>query len=607
MNRYSNLSVSQFDPLSLEEVLAVPLYKTAQYNALEEARIKQADMFKIDPLDVHKEEAQRLNSEYMTKVDELANYQARTGDIQGSKNKLLQLQRDYKKLTDPMGKVSQINKFNTDYQAEKNRFLEAASKQYGSNRALELWNQHAKNYTGYNDKGELTGISQRGIVAAKDFDKELQQYHNLLGSTATAAAKAGYNLIERPDGSKIMVNSSGQEVKDSNVDQLNSMKAAMAADWLTPGGAGYQFNQEAGIDQNTFTNKFNNLLDSQLKTKVERKQDVSANYINAPTGSSSTDGGNDNSVFGEDYNTVEIGGEKGDYSEISKIGLANEGLLSPKQYHSGDGITIKHIKDPRQRAIYEKKWKEAITTGVMIDGKKMKLTKEAIDKGMNDRKNAEFILKSLTQSPPITLTSKLLTPAQILNNQGFVAGLGKNAEDINKNIRIQLQRGDASGRKLIDPKTGKTMTWNEAKEEYDFKNIDDVNYQGQISALNWEQNDHIGSNSRFSPHIVTIKDKDDNWHTFKTTRLSSDNVGINVKRQNEMRDNYRDATLNYGEFVPIKSSNPKLNKLKTRYNPSETEIDNRTGQYKNWTILLDQNKAVKVTEADYINFMNSVK
>ena len=608
MSEYSQYKGAKMDPLSLEEILAVPLYKQKQYDALEEARIKQADMFKIDPLEVHKERAQKLNNDYMNKVDELANYQARTGDIQGSKSKLLQLQREYKKLTDPMGEVAKTNAAKIAYNNEKTRFLEAATKQYGSDRALQLWNQHASKYAGYDDKGNIINIGSKGIVQNKNFDEELKNYHSLLGSITSSAASSGYQIKDagQGDGSKVMVNSSGQRVHSDNIDALNSMRKAMASDWLVPGGQGYAFNEEAGINQANFTSKFNNLMDAQRVVKDERKSDVNANYIAPPKGTEST-GANDFSVFGEDYNTSEIGGKKGDYSQLEKIG---EKLYGSAQGYLGkqpvSHYTSNSISDPKQKALYDAMWNKATTTGIKVGGKLMKLTPEAIKKGKDNKENAQFIIKSLKENPGLTLTSKLLTTNQIINTQGFVAGLGNDAKAVNNNIRLQLQRNDSSGRKLVD-ENGKTMSWNDAVDKYNLSGINDVNYQGYISPLNWEDNSTIGTNSRFSPHVITVKDKDNNWHTFRTTRLSSDNIGLNVKRQNEITKNYRDATLNYNTWNRIESSYEPLTKYKTKYNPSETDIDNNTGEPKIWSLQTPKGDVIKITESQYLNFMNSVK
>jgi len=259
--------------------------------------------------------------------------------------------------------------------------------------------------------------------------------------------------------------------------------------------------------------------------------------------------------------------------------------------------------------LYENAFKNATDgkTGIILDGKRVQLSSDLKKLGKDDPKVAEQILRSIKQNPAITLTSKLLTTNQVLNDQGFVAGLGSTADDVDKNIRRQLQMTNNEGRKLIDPKTGKTMTFNEIADEYGVESINDINYQGQISAHNWEEdNDKLGSNSKFSPHVVTIKTKD-GWKTFKTTRLSSDNIGGNPARQNDLTKNYRNATINHGNFIDFESSSDNLNGIKVKYNPNEQDYDSQTGEPKTWTIKFKNGAEEKATESQYMNWVNSVK
>jgi len=258
-NRYSNVSVSQFDPLSLEEILAVPLYKQKQYDALEEARIKQADMFKVDPLDVHKEEAQKLNNEYMSKVDELANYQARTGDIQGSKNKLLQLQRDYKNLTDPMGKVAQINTATQNEAAAYKQWMSSdEAKKYGPDIANKRWLEHRQSYKGYDDKGNIINISQMQAPAYQDLNADIKDLKGMIGSTElTKAINNGFDIKYQPDGSAIVMDGSGNVIEKTNNAQLINAYNYLKEKWLTPNGEGYKSAIFAGQTPQSIFNKLN--------------------------------------------------------------------------------------------------------------------------------------------------------------------------------------------------------------------------------------------------------------------------------------------------------------------------------------------------------------
>ncbi len=283
VNRYTQLSTSKFDPLSLEEVLAVPLYKQKQFDALEEARIKQADMFKVNPLDVHKEEAARLNKEYMDKVDALAQYQNKTGDIQGAKSKLLDLQRDYKKLTDPMGKVSQINTA-TNRQAEAyKQWMETDdAKKYGPEVANKRWLEHVSRYKGYDDKGNIVNIGQMQAPAYQNLQEDIKDLKGMIGSTElTTAINNGFSMSANPDGSTTIRDGSGNVIEKTNNKQLVSAYNFLKEKWFTPTGEGFKSAMFAGQTPQSIYNRLNSGIGmmSESSRKDTRNDDYSVQGV----------------------------------------------------------------------------------------------------------------------------------------------------------------------------------------------------------------------------------------------------------------------------------------------------------------------------------------
>lgn len=606
MNRYDNYTVSAYNPQSFEELAFVPALKRKKHDDLIAAQQTILDgLAKVDPLDVHFEHAKRLKNDIEQEVDLTSEELLKNGVNNDMIGKVIALNRKYHDLTSPTGEIGRINEAKKVYDSERNRFLTEASKQYGSERALQLWDIHKNNYTGYSDleNKNIKYIDSKGIVANQNFDQDLKLYNSLLGETVRSASNSGYKIQDSGigDGSLVMVNKSGQTVKSDNIKQLNEQRKLLKSKWLDKTGEGFLFNQESGIDLDNFRNRFDSAIDMQLKSSSVKKEDVNANFI----GGGSDKKQEEESLFGEEYNTKEVGGKDSEsYKEISKIGLSNS-WLGGKQY-TDKVHSINDVKDVRQKSLYKQRWKEAISQGIIVDGRRIKFSQEDIKKGMDNRKNAERILKSLEQSP-ITLTSRLLTSNQILNNKGFVAGLGDNAEDVDKNIRRQLQRSDSSARKLVDPETGNTITWNEAMDKYNLDDINNVKYQGQISPHNWENTSFLGTNSKFSPHVITARDKDGKWYSFQTTRLSSDNIGGNVDRQNELQENYRAATLSHGRFIDFSSKSNNFKGIKIMYNPDEQEVDERTGEPKMWSVKFPNGEVKKTTESKYMNWVNSVR
>ena len=61
MNRYTSITPSQFSPLSLEEIMLVPSMKRKQHDdILAKQEILRGELAKVNPLDVHFDEAVKL-------------------------------------------------------------------------------------------------------------------------------------------------------------------------------------------------------------------------------------------------------------------------------------------------------------------------------------------------------------------------------------------------------------------------------------------------------------------------------------------------------------------------------------------------------------------
>lgn len=622
MNRYDVASVAKFSPLSFNELAAAPTMMRQKHdNSIAAA---EALRIKANPLDKHLSRALEIKNQMDAEIAKNVDTLNKEGYNPTTFQNITKLNRQYQDMISPTGEIGQINNAKIVYDKAQEDFIQDAAKQnIGRGRALDLWKEKTNYYTGFGEDGKsITNVSPQGVAAYQDYEKYKQVAKSLMGEVESESRSGNYKLVPSSlnNGTMVMVDSKGFQKKSTNLDALNNAILSGSEMWLKPTGEGYKYNQDAGVDQNNFKQRFIGDFGSMLKTSTGSGYEENGQFINdasGPGGGSNPPGGG---IFGEDYNTKEVGGKNQDYSDLEKIGktFGNTGSVGSPFLMGTDTsgfvkqksgkFTSEEIKDPRQKILYENAFKNATTgKGIMLDGKLVHLSKDMQKFGKDDPRVAAQILRSIKQNPAITLTSKLLTTNQVLNDQGFVAGLGTTADDVDKNIRRQLQMTNNEGRKLIDPKTGKTVTFNEIADEYGVESINDVNYQGQISAHNWEEDhDKLGSNSRFSPHVVTIKTKD-GWKTFKTTRLSSDNIGGNPARQNDLTKNYRNATVNYGDFVDFESSSNNLKGIQVKYNPNEQEYDSRTGEPKTWTIKFKNGAEEKATESQYMNWVNSIK
>lgn len=629
MNRYSNYEVSAYTPQTAQEIWAVPAAMRQQHNAADEKLQTQiAELDKVNPLDVHYDKAQKIKADLLKQIDAQSSTLASEGFNANTTSGVYKTNRQLKEQFSPTGELGQINAAKTAYDTEKANYLEDATKtsKIGREQALRNWEKYAKSkYTGYSEDGKkITNIGALGTPAYQDYETDRNQYHALLGSVTSSARASGYGIVTDPStGLMMMVNKGGKIVHSDNIDALNNAIRGMKDKWVSEAGEGRKWADAAGWDPNHTNYRINQDFNamksiSNVDDRTENYDVLSGQNLNSPTAPTT-------SIFGEDYNTKEVGGKNQDYSDLEKVGktFGNTGSVGTPLLMGTDNsgfvkqksgkFTSDEIKDPRQKMLYENAFKNATDgkTGIILDGKRVQLSEDMKKLGKDDPKVAAQILRSIKQTPAIALTSRLLTTNQILDSQGFVAGLGKEQKTIDTNIRRQLQRDDASGRKLIDPQTHQPISWNEASEKYGLESINDVNYQGQISAHNWEETSFVGSNSKFSPHLVTIKSKDkdgnEKWMSFQTTRLSSDNIGGNIARQNDLQDNFRTATINYNNYVPFKSKSKAFDGMEVMYNPSTTNVDEVTGEPKNWTVKFPGKNPIELTESDYMNKVNMVK
>lgn len=613
MNRYDTISTSTYDPRSLQETLMVPMMRRQQHDEANKQLYTQlGELDKINPLDKHYNEAQRIKSELTSKINSQAEKLATEGFNVNTTSDLFKTNRDVQEMYSPTGKVGQINAAKIAYDKDSAEYLKNATALGHSpevvQRNLKLIQDKYNQSAVYDDKGRVISMSIDAmppkyidhISRAREFFKDAGMNSSDIESLASniqSDEKGNYVLSTGYKNS----NASNKQALQSAVNFLNNEINNPNSDVGKSLKYGFKTPKEA-------------IEDIKMMSPIYRSNKTSSSsssQISSYTPNTAKTEDPNGSMYGEDYNVKEIGGKNSNsYNELKQIGSPLPKYTMDNPYGrvtaTAKNFSVNDIKDPAQKAIYTKMFQLASTKGVMVDGKLMKLKPDFIKKGMDDETNAKFLIKAIEQNP-ITLKSKLLTTDQILSDQGFVAGLGKNIKTIDANIRRQFERTGSSGRKLVDPKTGDIIDFATAKDRYNLQGLDSMHYQGFISAHNWEDTDGLGSNSKFSPHVVTLLDDKGRPIEFKTSRLSSDNIGGNTARQNDLTKNYRNATLNYDNWNDFESKSGVFKGIKIKYSPSSNEVDQQTGEPKNWIVKFKNGQEIPMPESVYMNWVNSVK
>lgn len=411
INRYSNLTWGSYNPLTMDEMSLVPTMLRKQHDdTLAKQELIRSGLAKVDPLDVHFDEAVRLKKDLEAQMDATATELAQKGFSPDMQAKAIALNRQYNDLVSPTGRIGQINAAKQIYNEKKKNFLEQATKQYGSDRAIQLWNERTtgpKGYTGYDDKNRIKNIDDYGIVAAQDYQKDLQVFHSLLGSTSQEVAKGGGNVYYDPQlgGFKTTSSSVSQATKD-NINQLNEMAKSLSNKWLNPTGEGFKFNQEAGVDLNNFANRFTADILMQREKGVSNKQDFNISF-NEANKSGKDDKNETFNIDGTDLEAVSVAdnknllddleGSSGDYMKSA----VRKGAAAGKTGEGADKYRIKPIEK-----IIENKNYISIFNGLKRSG--------IIDKNskLNDKTSINAVKKYLADNKDVTIMNQFVSPDQ---------------------------------------------------------------------------------------------------------------------------------------------------------------------------------------------------
>lgn len=289
-NRYSQISPSQFQPLSLQETMMVPLMQRQKHDQLiaQQEMLRQG-LAKVDPLDVHMNEALNVKSGIENKLASQAELLSREGINPNTQGDFLALNREYQNLVSPTGRLGQINAAKQIYAKNFNDYLEDAQKNKGwsRERALANWNNFSKQYTGF-DQDKIANIGQLGAPKKVEVMDVLKDVHSLLGEQVVGEMRAsGYNFQPSPDGGMVMVDRSGRRVETSNRPNLQA-----AQNLVNQRLAGKEWQDSIKFEGENTQNIYNQLtsgINSMLSNKVVDNRSENAQYI-APKESDGSDG-----------------------------------------------------------------------------------------------------------------------------------------------------------------------------------------------------------------------------------------------------------------------------------------------------------------------------
>jgi len=282
VNRYSSGSVSKFSPLSMQEILYTPLMQRQKHDQLiaQQELLKQG-LAKVDPLDVHMNEALNLKSQIEDKLTSQAELLSREGVNSNTQGQFLALNREYQNLISPTGRLGQINTAKKVYADNFKEYLEDATKNKGFSREDALYNWetlHKPKYTGFDENKNITNITPYGAPKRLILQEDLKTVKSLLGeNTRTIMKNNGFSFQEGPNGSLVVMDGKGRVVETSNIPQLKEAQDYLASRWINSTGEGTASANFERIDPKRIINEINNGLGMMKTYKLDDTRETDYN------------------------------------------------------------------------------------------------------------------------------------------------------------------------------------------------------------------------------------------------------------------------------------------------------------------------------------------
>jgi hypothetical protein len=231
MNRYSQITTSEFNPLSFQEIMAAPLAMRQKHDSLDAQReLLRQGLAKTNPHKKYYEEAIKLKDELNNQINTQAELLAKEGVTPNSQADFLKLNRDYQETMSPTGKLGMINAHNVNLQSTYKNYIDEAIKAGQSPAIAKLHadqaiQKHMKEPL-YDERGRVVDFSA-GNAAPKYIDnvKWINELASKVGFTQSNWAQASSGISKTADG-RFVVNESAKGMTKDNIENLNRLAQA---------------------------------------------------------------------------------------------------------------------------------------------------------------------------------------------------------------------------------------------------------------------------------------------------------------------------------------------------------------------------------------------
>lgn len=506
-NRYTEISTSQFNPLSFEQIAAPAMMKRGQHDkALADQELMIQGLAKVQPHEKFYTEAQRLKNEIESKIDGYGTKLAQEGVNNNTQSEMIALNREYQNLISPTGKLGMINSHNSALQKTYEDSIAASVKMGNSEtvakqRANEAVQKHMKEPL-YNPKtGQVipfVSSSAPKFVDPVAFTDALASKAKM-SSTEWKRATAGLKM--NAAGDRFVIDQSKAGATGTNRAQLQS-----AADLINLTLNDPQSELRQSLDYNyKDINQVKNQLAKQLGIYVQDEQKSSSDFgisnmdwYTAPKGNG-TDTGTEVSGVTQTTETVQPESTN-NLNDLNRIGTnaTNTGTVgSPLTMGVGGGgsgtkpksskWTHQDIADPILKKQYVNTWNAFRTKGIFPTGSHA-----------DDPEVAKIISQKIKENGPVTVSTKALIP-DVSPNAYMFAGKQK-AKDRNERSNVIGSNLTTGRQKMQDPEDPSRVLTAKEFNERGYK----VQYDSYLSPMNFSKNPFGNSAQGAVPHQVIV-------------------------------------------------------------------------------------------------------
>ena len=572
-NRYSQITPSQFQPMSLQETMMVPLMQRQKHDQLiaQQEMLKQG-LAKVDPLDVHMNEALNVKSGIENKLASQAELLSREGINPNTQGDFLALNREYQNLVSPTGRLGQINAAKQVYAKNFNDYLDDAQKNKGwsRERALANWNNFSKQYTGF-DNDKISNIGQLGAPKKVEVLDVLKDVKGLLGEQVVGEMRAsGFNFQPGPDGSMVMVDRSGRRIETSNRPNLQAAQSLINQKLV-----GKEWQDSINFEGENTKNIYNQLtsgINSMITNKVVDNRSENAQYIAPKTPEEGNGGSNKGSMFNDaiqDPNTIKNLDKSTGEINFKQIGTLRDDrkivgydqTTNAPIYGGSTKVkaTYNNTLSPIQQKFYETAAKRLIASG--------RLPKNA---DLNSTVNAEkigFYMKNHMKFP--TVATDIIRADVAIDNQLFTGNLASKDQNSRNATLTQDLRQTKDGkplRTMLDVENGGKVKLEEG-DTIDYLGVESpINYSGYGFENKYEQS--------VMGHRAQVLDSKGNVKAnVVISRTSNEMKDPTFKKMYEINHTYKNGLNNLGEWVRPTgkySGSRELAKTKVKVNDDNT-------------------------------------